>query len=386
MKAWRLIGAILVLASASPTLSAPAEGPMSLKAYMALSGPAPTAKLTYGPAPRQYVELFEPAGAGPFPVAVLIHGGCFLNSFEGMQQLRGLAGALAARGVAAWSIEYRGLDTTGGGYPGTFQDINAAMNLLQAEAGEWHLNTGRLVAVGHSAGAYLALWLAGRGRIPKLSPLHEANPLPVRQVVALGGSGDLRPAVASFSARCALDLGKLTGAPSAARPDVYADTTPAEMIPNSAHTVFINGAQDTIATSRATAAYAARVRRTGDSVQVIVIPGASHFDEPTVGSPAWASVQAAILRAVGVKAPPALARSKSSPQSRQGHARFGGLNLSNGSTEMPGPGDWNATWNGKARRISQSTGRRIVPAGRPGKPVIIWVRRRRLGLAGLKAA
>jgi len=60
------------------TMNAMAAEPMTLKDYMSLSGPQPSAHLAYGSAPSQYAELFVPAGAGPFPVVVLIHGGCWV--------------------------------------------------------------------------------------------------------------------------------------------------------------------------------------------------------------------------------------------------------------------------------------------------------------------
>jgi len=296
---WRGLAALAALTLMAAAPSVRAAEPMTLKDYRALTGPGPTAHIPYGPAPRQYVELFEPAGRGPFPVAVLIHGGCFYNKYEGMPQLRGMAGALTAKGVAVWSIEYRGLETPGGGYPGTFQDINAAMASLAGHARSWHIDTRHIVVVGHSAGAYLALWVGGRQNIPVSSPLHVAHPLRVREVVALGGSGDIHPDIPSFRQPCGLEPGALTGTPAPERPDVYADTSPAALLPNGAHTVFINGEFDNIAAPAHSATYAARVRAAGDKATVIVIPNASHYDEPAVTSPAWSVVLPVILAAVG---------------------------------------------------------------------------------------
>jgi acetyl esterase/lipase len=284
-----------ILALAQP---AAAAAPMTLSDYMALSGPAPTAHVSYGPAPSQYAELFEPAGPGPFPVVVLVHGGCFMKSLQGVKQMRGMAGALASRGIAVWSIDYRGLDEPGGGYPGTFLDARDALDALASHAAAFHLDTRRLVAVGHSAGAYLVLWVAGRERLPKSSPLHESHPLPVRHVISLGGSGDMRPVAASLKAKCGYDISQITGAPSAARPDVYADTTPAELMPNGSRTLFINGDLDVISPPGDSADYAARVRRAGDAAETLVLPNASHFDEVAVTSPAWRLVLPAILMAL----------------------------------------------------------------------------------------
>ena len=299
VKLWGLAGA--AIASLGLAHPAPAAEPMTLNEYMTLKGPAPSAHIAYGPAPKQFVELFEPAGPGPFPVVVLIHGGCFQNQYQGMPQMRGLAGALKAKGVAVWSIEYRGVDTPGGGYPGTFLDVRSAVDLLAAQAAARHLDTGRAILVGHSAGAVLSLWLAGRGKLPHTSPLYEPIPLPIHKVVALGGFGDFR-AVAStvMKERCGVATEQVTGSPSAARPDVYADTNAFDLTPNGGETVFINGDHDEIVTPKDSATYAARVRRRGDAATTIVLPHASHFDEVAVTSPSWRLVGPAILKALGV--------------------------------------------------------------------------------------
>ena len=279
-----------------------AAEPMTLNQYMTLRGPTPNERIAYGPAPLQYVELFKPPGAGPFPVAVVIHGGCFQNRYQGMPQMRGLAGALVRKGVAVWSIEYRGVDTPGGGYPGTFQDVRSAVDLLAAQASARGLDTRRLVAVGHSAGAVLSLWLAGRQNLPKSSPLYEAGALPIRKVVALGGSGDLRAiAPTMLKASCGVDVTQITGPPSPARPDPYADTNAFALTPNGSATVLVNGDHDEIATPKESADYAARVRQRGDGATTIVLPAASHFDEVAVTSPAWPRVEAAILAELGMR-------------------------------------------------------------------------------------
>ena len=299
----RVLTAGVAVAAAGLCSMARAGEPMTIAQYMALSGPSPSAHVAYGPAPLQYVELFVPPGRGPFPVAVLIHGGCFTNQYQGMPQMRGMAGALAARGVAVWSIEYRGVDTLGGGYPGTFLDVRAGLDLLKQQARARHLDTSRLIIVGHSAGAALALWAAGRARLPRSSPLYEPRPLPlpIREVVALGGTGDLRAAAAGLKKRCSVEAAQITGAPSQERPNVYRDTTGLALTPNGSRTVLINGDQDVNTTPAEAAAYAARVRARGDAAETLVLPAASHFDEVAVTSPGWALVEPVILQALGVR-------------------------------------------------------------------------------------
>lgn len=274
--------------------------PMTLADYLALSGPPPSARFAYGSAPSQFAELFRPAGDGPFPVVVLIHGGCWTVQYGGIEQMHNVAGALAAQGIAVWNVEYRRVDEDGGGYPGTYLDVNAALDRLGAEAGRYQLDTSRIVAVGHSAGGQLAQWIAGRGRIPGSSPLFQAKPLPVREVISLGGLADLRNEQELIKSSCGRDTAQLAGHPSAARPDVFADTNAAELIPNGSRSVLITGELDTISPPRAAHDYARRARAAGDQAEVIILPGASHYDEIAASSPSWMLVLGAIRQALGL--------------------------------------------------------------------------------------
>ncbi len=293
----------LILSAVLP--AAASAAPMQLADYMALSGPAPDAHVAYGPAPSQYAELFLPQGAGPFPVAVLVHGGCWTAKFGGITQLRNMAGALRERGIAVWNVEYRRVDEAGGGYPGMYQDMHAALDTLQAQAGAHRLDLGRVVAVGHSAGGQLVQWIAGRERIPAGSVLHRKQMLPVRAVVSLGGLADLRRERELIKANCGRDTPELAGTPSKDRPDVYADTNAAELLPNGSHTILVTGELDTISPPRVAHDYAARAQAAGDRAEVVILPGASHYDEVAATSPAWPQVLGAIERALAPSKPAA---------------------------------------------------------------------------------
>jgi len=286
----------LVLGAATSVHAAP----MKLDDYLALRGPAPTTTLAYGPAPSQYAELFVPAGAGPFPVAVLVHGGCWNSKFGGITQFRNMAGALAARGIAVWNVEYRRIDEPGGGYPGMYLDMHAALDLLKQHAPAHKLDLERIVAVGHSAGGQLVQWIAGRTRIPASSPLHQGNPLPIDRIVSLGGLADLRHEAALIKTSCDRDLAQLAGEASATRPDVLLDTNAADLMPNGTRTWLVTGALDTISPPRVAHDYAARARQAGDMAEVVILPQASHYDEVATSSPAWPTVLGVIEGALGL--------------------------------------------------------------------------------------
>lgn len=289
---------LLALLPALLVSSAAVAAPMTLDDYLALDGPAPTARIAYGSAPSQFAELFRPAGKGPFPVVVLVHGGCWTIQFGGIRQMRNVAGALAAEGIAVWNVEYRRSDEEGGGYPGTYHDINAALDKLGAEAANYQLDTSRIVAMGHSAGGQLVQWIAGRSRIAPSSPLFHPNPLPVRDIISLGGLADLRNEKDLIKASCGRDTAELAGTPSAARPDVFSDTNAAELVPNGSRTVLITGELDTISPPRAAHDYAARARKAGDHAEVLILPGASHYDEIAASSASWKLVLPVIRAAL----------------------------------------------------------------------------------------
>lgn len=285
------------------TMGSMAAPPFTLQQYLGLSGPEPSAQLRYGPAPSQYVQLFEPPGSGPHPVVVLVHGGCWLKEFAGITQMHDIAGALSAQGIAVWNVEYRRVDEEGGGYPGTYQDVAAAVELLRARAAQYRLDISRMVAVGHSAGGHLVQWLAGRARIAPTSPLYAGQPFRVRQVIALGSISDLRSRQDHEGRICGIDALKLTGHSSPARPDVYSDTSPAALLPNGSHTVLINGALDSVSPPSTAADFAKLATRAGDSAETLVLPQASHYDEVASTSAAWALILPVIRRALDFTSP-----------------------------------------------------------------------------------
>jgi acetyl esterase/lipase len=86
-------------------------------------------RLSYGSAPEQFGELHLPPGAGPFPVVVLIHGGCFVAEVATLAYVREFADSLRAAGIATWNVEYRRVGSPGGGWPETFRDV-AMLDLM----------------------------------------------------------------------------------------------------------------------------------------------------------------------------------------------------------------------------------------------------------------
>jgi acetyl esterase/lipase len=269
------------------------------------SKPADT-KIPYGNDPLQYGELRLPKGNGPFPVAVVIHGGCWVSNFATLQNTAALSDALRDAGIATWNIEYRRLDNPGGGWPGTFADIAAGTDRLRDIAKEFPLDLSRVVTVGHSAGAHLALWAAARSKLAKSSALHRDNPLRLRAAVALGGPGDLKGFYEYAAKICGSNvIDSLMGGAPAAVSDRYAQGSPAELLPLGVRQVLIVGVQDPVMPPPARESYAAAATKAGDRVEIIEVPG-GHFEviAPDVCRLADGKRQGVVAREVGVAQPP----------------------------------------------------------------------------------
>ena len=150
--------------------------------------PAPA--IAYGDHPDQVANLHLPATDGePWPCVVLLHGGFWRARWD-RTLMTPLAIDLAARGIAAWNVEYRRVGQDGGGWPGTLNDAAAAIDHLTTVH---EVDAHRVVSCGHSAGGHLALWLAARRRLTAGAPGAQPSVRPVA-AVSLAGVCDLERA------------------------------------------------------------------------------------------------------------------------------------------------------------------------------------------------
>jgi acetyl esterase/lipase len=259
--------------------------------------PSPDATIAYGSDEMQKVDIWTPRGKGPFPTVLMVHGGCWTTSIADRSLMNWIAGDLRNQGYAVWNIDYRGVDRPGGGYPGTFLDAAAAADALLANAARFHLDTKRIVAVGHSAGGHLALWLAARPRLPKDSPLHSAAPLPIAHVISLGGLPDLEATAASPDNGCGVDVvAQLVGKPGI-RPDVYADTSVPRLLPIGVPQDLVNGREDRIIPVRLGTGYEAQAKKAGDRVALHFVPKTGHVELVTPDTGAWTETKGLIREA-----------------------------------------------------------------------------------------
>ncbi|UZJ26630.1 S9 family peptidase [Rhodococcus antarcticus] len=250
-------------------------------------------KITYGADPSQLGELHLPAGTGPVPVVVVVHGGYWRAAY-GYDLGTPLAADLANRGVAAWNIEYRRVGD-GGGWPATFLDVAAAVDALagavqDAAGGRLDLNDVR--AVGHSAGGHLAVWAAGRPSLPAGAP--GAGPaVRLTRVVSQAGVLDLVGASELGLGGGASD--ELLGGPSAAQPERYALASPLARLPIGRPVTCVHGDADVTVPISQSETYVAAATATGDPAVLVTLPGVDHFALIDVSTTAWAACRDALL-------------------------------------------------------------------------------------------
>jgi acetyl esterase/lipase len=252
----------------------------------------------YGPAPQEYGELRLPKGRGPFPVAVIIHGGCWTKGYANLDYMTPLAEALTREGVATWNIEYRQKGDPGGGWPGTFTDWGAATDHLRALAKAYPLDLSRVVVAGHSAGGHAALWIAARGGLPADSPIRGASPLKVAAAVDIDGPADLAGIVGRDAGICGAPVvAPFMGGTPAQVPDRYAQASPIARPPLHAAQYLISAK---VLTPADGAAYRAAALAKGEQVDLRAFPDASHGDVANPRNPAGAEVVTVTERAANV--------------------------------------------------------------------------------------
>lgn len=258
--------------------------------------PAPASaglRIAYDRAPSQFGELRLPGGAGPHPVVVLLHGDCWSRGFD-LRYLSHLADAITRGfGVATWNVEYRRLGEPGGGWPGTLLDAAQAVDHLRVIAPVHQLDVTRVVALGHSAGGQLALWLASRPRLRPNSAVFRPQALPLHGVIGLAPITDLLE-FGEGAGSCNAAVDDLMGGTPAQNLTRYTQVSPRALLPLSVPQWLIHGELDAIVPGAGVRAYVDAGRREGDATELRVIPEAGHFEPVLPSGAAWDALREAL--------------------------------------------------------------------------------------------
>lgn len=260
------------------------------RAILSEPPPSPDHKLAYGSDPLQFGELRLPKGdkfKQPYPVVVVIHGGCWLAEY-GLGYMGHLSADLANAGVATWNLEYRRVGNVGGAWPGTFEDVARGIDYLRTVAKSYPLDLQRVVAVGHSAGGHLAL-LAGARQPGAATP-----PLPLRGVVSLAGITDLR----RTGTACDGEVAKLMRGSVQENAHLYDLASPLMRLPLRLRQVIVQGDSDRIIPTAMATEYVERAKQKGDDARLLLLEKAGHFELVDPQAAAWTQVKEAVLSLV----------------------------------------------------------------------------------------
>jgi acetyl esterase/lipase len=269
----------------------------------------PDLVLHYGDGSDHVADVHIPHGAtappegtsGRVPLTIFLHGG-FWGAQYGREHTAPLAEAMSAAGIVVCAPEYRRTGQSGGGWPGTFDDVAAAVDRLpglvaEATGGLTAADAGGTVLAGHSAGGHLALWAASRHHLPPGSRWRTPAP-GWRGVVALAAVSDLvgshRKALGQEAVGALMGVG-----PAEATDDRYWQADPSRLLPAGGPVWLLHGMADDRVPYLMSLDYARWARAAGAraaEATCVLLPGAGHFEVIDPLSREWPQVVEAFWR------------------------------------------------------------------------------------------
>lgn len=273
---------------------------------LSLPAPDPDHRIHYRPDASQIGDLWRPQAAGnaPVPLVVFFHGGWWKSGYD-LGYAGHLCKALRGEGIATWSLEYRRVGATGGGWPATFQDAAAGFDFVSTIAEAHRLDLSRVITMGHSAGGHLAFWVAGRRHIAAGAEVFVPLTGPsLRGAISLAGAVDLRLTIElsgeSIFAHDRDEVHRLMGGTPHDLPERYRAGNPGDLMPLECPQVLIQGTDDDQIPAELPLRWVERSRQMGSQAELKMIPGADHLDVANPGSSAWPTVLQEVKRLLGV--------------------------------------------------------------------------------------
>jgi acetyl esterase len=99
-----------------------------------------------------FLDLHIPDGPGPFPAAILVHGGGFDEGSKSTN-VKPLFAPLSEAGFAWFSIDYRLAPDVQ--FPQVNEDLNDAIAWVRTNASTYHVDVKKIALIGESAGGFL---------------------------------------------------------------------------------------------------------------------------------------------------------------------------------------------------------------------------------------
>lgn len=107
------------------------------------------------------LDAHIPDGPGPFPAAILVHGGGWVAG-DKQQYITYIFQPLTDAGFAWFSINYRLAPQFK--FPADAEDVEAAIRFVKANAQKYKVDVNRIALIGESAGGHLVSYVGARNR------------------------------------------------------------------------------------------------------------------------------------------------------------------------------------------------------------------------------
>ncbi len=111
------------------------------------------------------LDAFVPAGDGPFPTCILVHGGGFINGTK-QHYITPLFQPLSKAGFTWFTIDYRLAPAHR--WPACADDVTTAVRWVREHAAEYKVDPKRIALIGESAGGHLVSWVGAQNEKDKL--------------------------------------------------------------------------------------------------------------------------------------------------------------------------------------------------------------------------
>ncbi len=215
------------------------------------------------------LDVYQPPGSGTFPILMQIYGGSWQAGSPSSQEW--FSRYFAQRGYVVVAIDYRHAPEWK--WPEQIVDVRSALYWISEESPKFGADPSRIVVVGRSAGAQLAMRLA-----------YQEGPSSIRGVVNFYGPVDLAdgwrnpPQPDPLNTRGILEA--FIGGTPGQKPEHYRHASPITYVSrSSAPTLSLYGTRDHIVEARYGRMLDAALRKAGATSVLLELPWSEHsFD------------------------------------------------------------------------------------------------------------
>jgi acetyl esterase len=212
------------------------------------------------------LDASVPDGSGPFPTAILIHGGGFTGGTK-QSFITPLFGPLTDAHFTWFTINYRLAPAHR--YPDCVDDVETAIRWVKDHAKEYKVDTRRIAIIGESAGGYLVsdVGVLGKGKTR------------VAAVVSFYGPHDLEFQITGKDGKLPSSLGALFNVSELndATWKTLRDASPIKYVkPGLPPFLLLHGTADEQVPYEQSPRFQKALRDAGDTCDLITIPGGRH--------------------------------------------------------------------------------------------------------------